>query len=197
VIHSGGRPAPPRRGLWPNFFFLFVTAAGAAVALIVPEDAQPGTWLAPLRTLMTMLVPSIELFADGSNIPGVTRNFLPIAWACVPLMSYLNLRLRVVTYERGEVSTNVFAFAFGVAFFAWLALMPILWLDMTDPQGPQVGTMSVLSRLVANSAFWLGVVGSFLCWVASVAITMLYRLLSNNLHFAWTRLHSRRRSTRE
>jgi hypothetical protein len=171
--------------------------AGAAVALLVPGDTQPGTWLSPLRTLMTMLVPSIGRFAEISHIPGETKNFLSIAWACVPLMSYLNLRLHVVTYERGEVSTNVFAFAFGVAFFAWLALLPIIWFDMTDPHGRPVGTTGIVSTLVANSAFWLGVVGSLVCWVASAAIAILYRLLTNNLQFAWTRLRLRRSSSRE
>ena len=54
-------------------------------------------------------------------MPGVTENFLAIAWALVPLMAYLNLRLGVVTMQRGEASTNFFAFLFGILFFSAIA----------------------------------------------------------------------------
>jgi hypothetical protein len=60
-----------------------------------------------------------------------------------------------------------------------------------------VGTTGVLVKLVANSAFWLGVAGSLVCWVASAAISMLYRLLANNIHFAWKHPGSRRHFSRK
>jgi hypothetical protein len=185
------------RAFWPNAFPLVVAAVGVIVALAIPGDPRLLTWLAPLRLLMTALVPSIERFVAASNFPVETLNFLVIAWACVPMMSYLNLRLGTVTYARGEVSTNFFAFLFGVVFFSGLALLPILWFDIPDPAVRPIWLFEAILRLVANSAICLGVAGSLVCWASSVAISILYRLLTNNIAYAWWRAGSRRRAARD
>ena len=181
---------------WANGYPLLVIALGVLVAYLVPDVREAGgPLLTGLREFMTAWIPSIDKFAAASSMPGATRNYLSIAWATVPAMSYFNLRLRVVTFERGEVSTNVFAFAFGVAFFSALAFACVLWPEALVPQRQGAGYPGAMFIAVSSSRFWLGVFGAIACWVCSASLACLYRLITNNLYYAWTLLKSRRRSS--
>ena len=178
-------------GLYP----LLVAGVGVLIAFLVPNSTT--SIPAPLAALgegMSSLVPSIEKFAAVSRMLGVTRNFLAIAWALVPLMAWLNLRLGVVTMQRGEVSTHFFAFLFGILFFLAVALIPIVWFDMRPPREAPAGSGAVALKLVGSSRFWLGAIGALVCWVCSAAISILFRLVSNNGYYAWQRLRHKLRS---
>jgi len=172
-----------------------VAASGVLVAFLMPNNsaAVPAP-LAMLSDGMSFLVPSIEKFVLVSRMPNVTQNFLAIAWALVPLMAYLNLRLRVVTMQRGEVSSNIFAFLFGLVFFSTIALVPIVWIDMRPPSDSPAGSGAVVLKLVGSSRFWLGAIGALVCWVCSAAISILFRLVSNNGRYAWQWLRHKHRS---
>lgn len=178
-----------------KLFPIVVAALGVLLAFLLPDirAAAPAP-LAALRDGMAFLVPSIERFVAVSRMPGVTESFLAIAWAMVPLMAYLNLRLRVVTMQRGEVSSNFFAFLFGIVFFSIVALVPVVWMDMRPPTGSPAGSGAVALKLVGSSRFWLGAIGALVCWVCSVAISILFRLVSNNGLYAWQLLRQKHRS---
>ena len=181
--------------LLDGLFPLLVAGLGVLIAFLVPDSTT--SIPAPLAALsegMSFLVPSIEKFAAVSRMPGVTRNFLAIAWALVPLMVYLNFRLGIIIMQPGEVSTNFFAFAFGILFFLVMALTPIVWIDMRPPGEAPAGSGAVALKLVGSSRFWLGAIGALVCWVCSAAISILFRLVSNNGHYAWQRLRHKLRS---
>jgi hypothetical protein len=178
-----------------NLFPLLVAAFGVLVAFLMPSDADAvPRLLAAFSDGMSQVIPSIEKFTVVSRMPAVTQNFLAIFWALVPLMAYLNLRLRVVTMQRGEVSTNFFAFLFGIVFFSTIALVPVVWVDMRPPSASPAGSGAVALKLVGSSRFWLGIIASLVCWVCSIAISILFRLVSNNCRHAWQSLRHKNRS---
>jgi hypothetical protein len=181
-------------GLFP----LLVAAFGVLVAFLMPsEAASVPPLLAAFSDGMSLFIPSIEKFSAVSRIPVVTETFLAILWALVPLMAYLNLRLRVVTMQRGEVSSNFFAFLFGIVFFCTIAMVPIVWIDMRPPSGSPAGSGAVALKLVGSSRFWLGTIGALVCWVCSVAMSILFRLVSNNGRYARQLLSRKHRSRDE
>lgn len=56
------------------------------------------------------------------------------------------------------------------------------------------GSGAVALKLVGSSRFWLGAIGALVCWVCSAAISILFRMVSNNGHYAWQLLRHKLRS---
>jgi hypothetical protein len=174
-------------GFWANAYPVAVIAFGIALAMVVP-DFRPGAMpvLERFNDIVATIVPSIDKFVAISRFPSVTSTFLALMWTLVPVMLYLNFRYGVMKYQSGEVSTSVFAFLFGAAFCALIALAPVIWFDMGFIHSQESVAVTAL-KLVSQSRFWLGALGAAACWTSSIGFSLLYRLLVNNLGFAWKR----------
>lgn len=162
----GGEPSA-RRGASTLFFgaghALAAIALGLTLALALPASAT--SYPAPVLAfceLMARLIPSIEAFESVSAFPVVTRLFLSIHWALVPiLVIWIRHSPQLVTPNRSTLSKWPAWKIVGALIVVCLAVIVFPAVVQVRPDDLAGGMLHERAlRAASTSRFWMGLIGS-------------------------------------
>jgi hypothetical protein len=151
-----------------------MVVVGITIASILPADVELRfPHLRAFAAFMADVIPSIAHLAAVSAFPQVTRVFLAIAWASVPVIAMTTLYSPVFSPDWDKIGRHPVLVIGGMLLLSAAFIAGAVWFPPIDPArfDNAAGTMLVI-KAISTSRVWLGVVGTLYCWGVAMFLLM-------------------------